>query len=351
MGIEKVTQQQRFTSPNIVIGDDNPIDTGLSVYGKITTTDNIRSGNDIHASGNLSTDGTVTGNSLVSNNGVTINNGNLDLTGGSIVNTDAISANTITFTNGIINNSSTSFISLSDIKQNGANDGDTIQWSSSQNKWISVDEGSAGKIVAWAYIDCSKKTGSYVRPANSRIVTLTITNHGFNVGSTISAFVQFEGGELNTSSVDNKVWNAIIATANTITFDCGISSTDEKSGNADSVSIHSPVIRGSNNVSNVVLDLDNVPSAGGENIRFTLNFINPLINPNYAVIGNAYYYAGGGIVGAEAEKYGAFVQVDNRPSQKITTSFKFVVVDPTNNTYANERDNGHWPFIHLMVVG
>jgi len=352
MGIEKVTQQQRFTSPNIVIGGDNiPIDTGLSVYGKITTTDNIRSGNDIHASGNLSTDGTVTANSFVAENGLTVNNGNLDLTGGSIVNTDAINANTITFTNGIINNSSTSFISLSDIKPSGANDGDTIQWSSSQNKWIPVGEGSAGKIVAWAYIDCSKKIGSYVRPANSSIVTLTITNHGFNVGSTISAFVQFEGGELNTSSVDNNVWNATIATANTITFNCGVTSTDEKSGNANSVSIHSPVIRGSNNVSNVVLDLDNVPNAANENIRFTLNFINPLINPNYAVIANAYYYPGGGIVDGDAYEHGAFVQVDNRLSQKTTSSFKFVVVDPTNNTYATERDTGKWPFIHLMVVG
>lgn len=211
---------------------------------------------------------------------------------------------------------------------------------------------NGGRIAAWAYIDCSSKLGSYVRPANSRIVTLAITNHGFTVGSTISVFVQFEGGELNTSSVDNKVWNATIATADTITFDCGISSTDEKSGNADSVSINSPVIRGSNNVSNVVLDLDNVPNAGNENIRFTLNFINPLINPNYAVIGNAYYYAGGGLVGSGTPAaYGALIHVDNRPAEKTTTSFKFVVVDPSSSAYANERDTGNWPFIHLMVVG
>ena len=144
MGIEKVTQQQRFTSPNIVIGGDNiPIDTGLSVYGKITTTDNIRSGNNIHASGDISTDkgisfegdisglnayasfrhvtaetglnvangnlnvpnGTVTGNSLISNNGLTVNNGNLDLTGGSLVNADAINANSLISNNGVtVNN-------------------------------------------------------------------------------------------------------------------------------------------------------------------------------------------------------------------------------------------------------
>jgi hypothetical protein len=215
---------------------------------------------------------------------------------------------------------------------------------------ISMIEGLefAGSIVSWAYIDCSQKLGTYIRNAGSSIMNVTIPDgHGFINGSSVSIYVNITSGSPG-SNIDQKIFNASVISSTQITFDSGV--TGAATGN---LSINSPILRGSNNVSNVVLDRDNVPGDGdgsGAEIRFTLNFTNSLIDSNYAVIANAYYYPGGGIVGAEAQKYGAFVQVDNRPSEKITTSFKFVVVDPTNNTYATEWAGGNWPFIHLMVV-
>jgi hypothetical protein len=60
MGIEKVTQQQRFTNTDVIIGaDSDKLDSGLSVYGKITTTDRISSRNDIYSDKNLIATGNV----------------------------------------------------------------------------------------------------------------------------------------------------------------------------------------------------------------------------------------------------------------------------------------------------
>jgi microcystin-dependent protein len=56
MGIEKVTQLQKFTSSNMVVGADRtPLDTGLSVFGKITSEDTIKSLKNIHADKNITT--------------------------------------------------------------------------------------------------------------------------------------------------------------------------------------------------------------------------------------------------------------------------------------------------------
>lgn len=60
MGIEKVTQQQRFTSDNVIVGaDSNPLDTGLSVYGKITNTERISSRGEIYTDRNLIATGNI----------------------------------------------------------------------------------------------------------------------------------------------------------------------------------------------------------------------------------------------------------------------------------------------------
>ena len=60
MGIEKVTQQQRFTSDNVIVGaDSDPLDTGLSVYGKITNTERISSQGEIYTDQNLIATGNI----------------------------------------------------------------------------------------------------------------------------------------------------------------------------------------------------------------------------------------------------------------------------------------------------
>jgi hypothetical protein len=56
MGIEKVTQLQKFTYSDMVVGADRvPLDTGLSVFGKITSESNIKSMQKIHADSDITT--------------------------------------------------------------------------------------------------------------------------------------------------------------------------------------------------------------------------------------------------------------------------------------------------------
>jgi hypothetical protein len=60
MAIEKVTQQQRFTNTNVIIGgDSDPLTSGLSVYDKITNTDTISSQGEIYTDKNLIATGNV----------------------------------------------------------------------------------------------------------------------------------------------------------------------------------------------------------------------------------------------------------------------------------------------------